>query len=173
MDGDDRFSSDNVSDEIISQLFEVYSGKMKRMAYHMLHDYHRAEDAVQIVFTSMLRNKDKLKLDIDSKATQSYLCTAIRRTVYNLERDNKKYLFAEEDSDDDTFLGAEDDAHIFEAVRVNELVAKIKRLPPQYSEVMLLRFVHQYSVRQVGEILGIDEALVRQRIRRARLNLKK
>lgn len=173
MDGDGRFSSDRVSEEVISQLYINYAGKMRRIAYHMMHDYHRAEDAVQIVFTGIYRNRKTLKLDIESKATVSYLCTAIRRTVYNLERDNKKYRLAEQDEDEDQFLGTSDDGYILETVTVVELIEKIRKLPPQYSQVMILRFLHHYSVKQVGKILGIDEALVRQRIRRARLHLKK
>ncbi len=172
MDGDDRFSSDKAS-EVISQLYITYAGKMRRMAYYMLHDYHRAEDAVQNVFAAMLNNRENLKLDLTSKATQSYLCTAVRRTVYNLERDNKKYVLAPEDEDEDKFLGANDDTDILATVTKEELVSKIKMLPPQYSEVMLLRFIHNYTVKEVGEMLGINEALVRQRIRRGRIFFKK
>lgn len=173
MDGDDRFSSEEASEEIISQLYVTYAGKMRKMAYYMLHDYHRAEDAVHIVFTAMLNNKKHLKLDLTSKATKSYLCTAIRRTVYNLERDNKKYLLAQENEDDAQFLGINDDAYILAEVSKEELVEKIKMLPPQYSEVLLLRFVHNHTVKEVGQMLEIDEALVRQRICRARIYLKK
>lgn len=173
MYGDDRFSPEGTSEDIISQLYVTYAGKMRRMAYHMMHDYHRAEDAVQIVFAGMFRNRKTLKLDIESKATISYLCTAVRRTVYNLERDNKKYILAEEDEDEDSFLGVSDDRHLLEAVNMEDLIAKIRKLPPQYSQVLILRFVHHYTVRQVGKMLSIDEALVRQRTHRARLYLKK
>ena len=173
MDEEDRFSSDQASDEIISQLYVAYSGKLRRMAYHMLHDYHRAEDAVHTVFLAMLKNSDNLKLDTQSKATLGYLCKAIRRTVYNQERDNKKYVLAEEDEDPDKFLGSGYDAHILETLHAQELLSVIDRLPPAFAEVMRLRFIENRTVKEVASLLEIDEALVRQRIRRARVCLKK
>ena len=71
------------------------------------------------------------------------------------------------------FFGIDDGRQIIEAVTVEEVMAKLRALPPQYSQVMLLRFVHNYTSKQVAGMLGIDEALVRQRVRRARLMLRR
>ena len=173
MDGDDRFSSEKSDVDVISKIYELYAPRMRRMAYHMLRDYHRAEDAVHIVFAAMLKNRDKLVFDVESKATRTYLCTAVRRTVYNMQRDNKKYKLADEEDENDHFFGIDDGRQIIEAVTVEEVMAKLRALPPQYSQVMLLRFVHNYTSKQVAGMLGIDEALVRQRVRRARLMLRR
>ena len=104
MDGDDRFSSEKSDVDVISKIYELYAPRMRRMAYHMLRDYHRAEDAVHIVFAAMLKNRDKLVFDVESKATRTYLCTAVRRTVYNMQRDNKKYKLADEEDENDHFF---------------------------------------------------------------------
>ena len=134
----------------------------------MLHDYHRAEDAVQIVFTAVYRNRDKLVRDINSNATKSYLCTSLKRTVYNLQRDNKKYRLAEQEEDEEQFqqeedeeqfLGIEDDSYIYDTVTCKEMIKDIRMLPPQYSEVLIMRVVYHRTVPEISEMLGIDRLL--------------
>ena len=179
MDRAYRFSSDGTNGkcitdgQFVSQLYLTYADQLRRQAYSMLHDYHRAEDAVQIVFTSFFRNRDKLTRDIESKATKSYLCTSLKRTVYNLQRDNKKYRLAEEEEDEEKFLGIEDDSYIYDAVTCKEMLDEIRMLPPQYSEVLIMRVVYNRTVPEISQLLNIDAALVRQRTHRAREILKK
>ena len=173
MDGADRISSNKTDGQFVSELYLAYAGKLRRKAYGMLHDYHRAEDAVQIVFTAVYRNRDKLVRDINSNATKSYLCTSLKRTVYNLQRDNKKYRLAEQEEDEEQFLGIEDDSYIYDTVTCKEMIKDIRMLSPQYSEVLIMRVVYHRTVPEISEMLGIDPALVRQRIHRARLLLKK
>ena len=173
MDGEDRVSSKETSEEYVSELYVTYAAKLRRMAYSMLHDYHRAEDAVQTVFASVYRNRNKLMKIIDEKAVQGYLCTALKRTVYNLERDNKKYRLADEWDDEENYFGVGDDSHIYESLTKDELVAEISMLAPQYAQVLILRFVHEKTVEEISQILEIDAALVRQRIHRGRVTLKK
>ena len=57
MDGEGRISPKETSEEYVSELYLTYGPKLVRMAHSMLHDFHRAEDAVQIVFTSAFRNR--------------------------------------------------------------------------------------------------------------------
>ena len=172
MDGEGRISPKETSEEYVSELYLTYGPKLVRMAHSMLHDFHRAEDAVQIVFTSAFRNRTKLA-NMEGKAVLGYLCTAVRRTVYNLERDNKKYRLADEWDDEENYFGTGDDSYIYESVTKDELVTEIAMLPPTYSEVMMMRFVHENTVDEICQLLEIDAALVRQRIHRGRILLRK
>ena len=166
-------SYDNERTAFFSELFLAYSGRLRRKAYSVLKDHHRAEDAVQMTFAAIFRNSDKLDLDINSKKTQSYLYTTLLNTTYNIIRENKKYQYANENqSDDDGFLGTDTDEHIYEKVSYEELLNEIRALPPSYSQVMILYYVHQCTFKEIGDLLEISEPLARQRLHRAKMKLQ-
>lgn len=166
-------SYDDKRTAFFSELFLAYSGRLRRKAYSVLKDHHRAEDAVQMTFAAIFRNSDKLDLDINSKKTQSYLYTTLLNTTYNIIRENKKYQYANENqSDDDGFLGTDTDEHIYEKVSYEELLNEIRALPPSYSQVMILYYVHQCTFKEIGDLLEISEPLARQRLHRAKMKLQ-
>ena len=80
---------------------------------------------------------------------------------------------AEEEEDEEKFLGIEDDSYIYDAVTCKEMLDEIRMLPPQYSEVLIMRVVYNRTVPEISQLLNIDAALVRQRTHRAREILKK
>lgn len=49
----------------------------------------------------------------------------------------------------------------------------VHKLPKRQREVFLLKHVDDYTYKQIGKILGINESTVKSTIRAARLNLKK
>ncbi len=174
MDDGGMTSYEDERTAFFSELFLAYSGRLRRKAYSVLKDHHRAEDAVQITFAAMFRNSDKVDLDINSKRTQRYLYTTLLNTTYNIIRENKKYQYANANqSEDDGFLGADTDDRIFEQVSYGELLNEIRALPPSYSQVMILYYVHQYTFKEIGELLEISEPLARQRLHRAKAKLQK
>lgn len=173
MDDGDKKAIDDECVEFFSELYMVYSGKLRRKAYGILKDHHRAEDAVQATFAAVFRNSDKVDMDIESNKTKSYLYTTLMNTTYNIIRDNKKYQFAnEKQSEDDGFLGSDSDDYIYENASYEELLNEIHALPPSYSQVMILYYVHQYSFKEISELLEINEPLARQRLHRAKEKLK-
>lgn len=52
------------------------------------------------------------------------------------------------------------------------LTAAIMRLKPKYLEVVLLYFYQGYSMKEIAETLGLSEAAVSIRIRRAKQKLR-
>jgi RNA polymerase sigma-70 factor, ECF subfamily len=49
----------------------------------------------------------------------------------------------------------------------------LKRLPPSYRVIVVLREMEGLSTREVGTVSGISEANVKTRLRRARLMLRR
>lgn len=174
MDDGDKKSIDDECVEFFSELYMVYSGKLRRKAYGVLKDHHRAEDAVQNTFAAVFRNSEKVDMDVNSYRTKSYLYTTLTHMTYNIIRDNKKYQFAnEKQSEDDGFLGSDSDDYIYENASYEDLLNEIRALPPDYSQIMILYYVRQYSFKEISEMLEISEPLARQRLHRAKEKLKK
>ena len=176
MDDAGRISDEIFVNEFITELYIHFNEILRRKAYTIVKDYHRAEDAVQMTIIAMYKNMDKIEADLTNKSTLSYLYRTLEHKSYNILRDNKKYqyqLTSDSDEEDDAFFGMDTDEHIFENVTYEELISKIKQLPDTYSEVLIKSLVYGYSIKEISVCQKINEALVRQRIHRGREKLKK
>ena len=53
-----------------------------------------------------------------------------------------------------------------------DLLAALRKLPPDLATAMVLRHYHGYSNRELGYVLGISERTIGSRLARARLKLR-
>lgn len=156
------------------ELYERYEKRLYYYARKLIKDDGLAEDVIQSTFLSMINNMDKVD-DIESKRTQNYLYTIVNHICINMVKQNKKYRYFYEneiDQADDFLLGIQTDDHIFESVDYEDLLHEIKQLPSNYSDVLILSGVYEYTNKEISEMLNMTEAAVRQRISRGRKRLK-
>ncbi len=155
------------------QIVERYSRIMQKKAYRMLYDYQKAEDAVQLTLTALFKNIHKVKLDPEDKSTLSYMYTILEHKCMNILRDNAKYTFIDdEDYRKESIFSVNPEEEVAAYIYAEELSDAIKNLPPRYASVLTLRFVHQNTMEEISQILGISQDNVRQRIHRGRQMLK-
>ncbi len=155
------------------QIVERYSRIMLNKAYRMLHDYHKAEDAVQMTLTALCRNVHKIKLDPEDKSTLSYMYTILDHKCMNILRDNAKYTFIDdEDYHKDIVFSVNPQEEVEAYVYAEEFARAIKTLPERYANVLTLRFVHQKTMDEIANTLEISKDNVRQRLHRGREMLK-
>lgn len=69
-------------------------------------------------------------------------------------------------------LGELADSVIFEAPEESEVFLAVMSLPEKYRTVLNLFYYEEYSVREIGELLGIRVSAVTTRLSRAREMLK-
>jgi RNA polymerase sigma-70 factor (ECF subfamily) len=65
---------------------------------------------------------------------------------------------------------AEDDFSVEDAAKVHKC---LKELPPEYREVLMLRFLEQMPYQQISQVLNCKLGTVRSRIYYAKIALKK
>jgi len=173
MDIDEKVNDNHENTVKFLELYERYEKRLYFYARKQMKDDAHAEDVIQSAFLSILKNMDKID-DIESKRTISYLYTIVDHICLNMIKENKKYRYFYENEMDQTdypLFGTQTDDHIFENVDYEDLLFEVKQLPPQYSDILILYGVSDFTYKEISEMLNMTEAAVRQRISRARKRL--
>ncbi len=152
-------------------IVEAHRRRITRLVYRLLGWSDDAEDVVQEVFLSALKN-------IKAFRGESGLSTWLMRIAVNKCRSHRRSLRvrlrllagAAERVRRTRSARPEDasaDAETFRRVR-----RAVRALPVRYREVVVLRYLEETPTTEVAEILGISQAAVDTRLHRARRRLK-
>lgn len=152
------------SAEAFQILYKNYADAVYRFCLKVLGSPELAEDAFQEVFIVIYEKRKSFR----GNNFASWLFTITRNTCINQLRKSKDL-----DKFDETFY-----PHIakFENrdLALKEQIDKaIAELPLALREAIVLREYDDLSYQEISEVLGIDLALVKVRIHRARLILRK
>lgn len=165
--------------EAFSELVELYKDKVYQVAYRMLGNVHEAQDIAQETFIRAFVNLDSF--DIDRKFS-----TWIFRIATNLSIDRlrkKKPNFHLEDK-----VTGTEDLNYYSQIPVDEklpeeevvqfemqewIQKEIMMLPPKYRSAIILRYMEDLSLKEIGEILNLPIGTVKTRIHRGREALRK
>lgn len=152
------------SKEDIDRIVQEYGDSVLRMCYLYLKDYQLAEDVTQETFIKVYEKIDTFRHDASVKtwimAIAINLCKNQMRTHW-FRRTSLEYLPEPEVRD------------TYGEVLKNHVISNaIMRLQPKYREIILLYYYQELSVKEISNILGMKEATVLQRMKRAREQLK-
>lgn len=146
-------------------LVKALHSDLYRYAYWLTHDKQVAEDLVQETFLRAWRALDSLQ---DEKAAKSWLITILRRE--NARRFERK-RFDMADYEEEAILDTES-ASAEQTIDNGWLRDKISKLPPEYSEPLVLQVLGGYSGDDIAELLNLNKNTVMTRLFRARHQLK-
>ena len=135
---------------------------MLRLAFRVLGDERDAEDAVHDAFESVARNLDHLRAPEDPK-TRGYIMVVTERKAIDLLRARRRLETDELDEDTSSIE--------FPDAGGNGLAWCMTKLPPRYREILLLRFVYGYSMRETAELMDIPFTTVGKLSQRAKERL--
>ncbi len=145
------------------RIYLQYRGLLFYTANKVLHNEQDAEDAVHMAFLKIAENIGKIG-DTDCPKTRSYIVTIAENKAIDLyrkkNREKKTEYF--------------DEVHGLEvAYDGDNLLAKcILNLSARYREVILLRYYHGYSVREIAALFDISLAAALKLDQRAKKKLK-
>lgn len=163
--------------------YEEYQQKMFYIANSILDDSWSAEDAVSNAFVKIAEHINRIK-EIDKCKLEGYIIVIVENEAKRIYNKRKKYVFSKgedaEDSENDKeeyFLfkasNEEADMSFFDTIDCNEILTAIKRLPDKYKNVLLLKYYHDCSNKELGRIFNINASAAQKRVERARILLKK
>lgn len=150
--------------EKLDQWILTYEKDLLRICCLQLKDWHAAEDAVQETFLKAYRQMDAFRGD-------SHVKTWLIRIAVNQCRDMRRnawYRLTEWHTSIDQMPLASKTPDVDNMA----LQTAILKLRPKYREVVLLYFYEGYRMKEIAHILGITEAAVSTRIRKAKQKLK-
>ena len=129
------------------------------------------EDIVQDIFLKLYQNIDSIR----SKENINYwLFTTARNEVYGYYRRKKirKDQFNVEDTDEIEIVAEDSLEYEIEKREVKELmVNELNKLPVEQREVFILKEYSGLKYTEIGDILGIEEKLVKSRLNKVRTKM--
>ena len=140
-----------------------------RIAYSVLRNHHDTEDATQETFLRVLRARTKLAKVAD---VRNWLARIAWRVA--VERRKKSKLVSTEGIAVDHLQahGATADELVLGREMSGILESLIPALPPKLRDAVTLSTVEEMSPADVAQVLGINEAMARSRLFRARQVLR-
>ncbi len=140
-------------------------------AWEMVKNTEVAEDLVQDAFIAYLKNKQKVSLD--HSAIRSYLYSAIRNAVYNLNRKSKtikKYLARQsvDEMDDIDY-----EHNVIRAEFMAEIARVVEGLPDSCQHIFKLSYLEGLSNQEIADRLSISINTIKTQKQRALRVLRK
>lgn len=163
------FSFENESDRIkFETIYEKYKNLMLHKAYHILHDYMLAEDAVSEAFIRLYKNIHKVD-DPTSNQSVAFVMTIVKNASLTLLEKQKKTPVEEVDETqrDDFDL----ESATLSALSGEAIFSLVSQLGEELSSVFLLKYGRDLSHKEIGVMLGITENNVTVRLHRAKKKL--
>ena len=144
-------------------IYHRYGRLMYSVAYSILGNTQDAEDAVHHAFVKIAENILKIS-DPECPKTRSYVVTIVENTAINLYRKKRRH----------PTLPLEDwaDGLTVEYRGGNELARCMAALPARYRQVLLLKYHHGYTAKEIAKMLGLTPANVASLLQRAKARLE-
>lgn len=155
------------------QLYVEYRQLMFYVANKILNDEKLSEDAVHNAFLKLIDHLDKID-EIKCHKTKGFLVIIVKNISIDLFNNRKKENHIS--FDDIDFFIFDDQSSLEDIVITNceydDLIKEILELPPNYSNVLYLKYIYELNDMEISSLLSITEANVRKRIERGRKSLK-
>jgi RNA polymerase sigma-70 factor (ECF subfamily) len=148
-------------------LYKKFFGYAKSICLRYTTSKEESEEVLNEGFLKVFRNLEGYDKTYPFKV---WLRTIMVNTAISNFRKNKKHSEEKIALEDAPYLGFEED--IVSHITAEEILQLIQHIKPVYKNVFLLYVVDGYNHREVGELLGINEATVRSHYVRARALLQ-
>lgn len=172
LDGEDKITNEAVKGEAsaFGLLYDHYQPQIYRFVMLKTGRREEAEDLTHQVFLHAWQNIGNYK-DLGYPFS-SWLYRIARNQVIDYYRVRKNALSLE---DADSELIAQDNPETDAANRLEfqKLTLAVKKLKPDYQDIVILRFVEELSIREVAGTVGKSEGAVKLLQHRALKQLKK
>lgn len=159
--------------EFLTNLYNEYSKNMFYYAYSILQDESLAEDAVNHAFMGIIKNVEKLFSENVNKM-KPYIVVSVRNACYNIIKKQTRQSDKEILSDRiDEGIFEQKTEFGFDTETLSYVAEAVKNLKEQYRTVILLKYFHDYSYKEIAEAMDISTKHVGVLLTRAKAILKK
>lgn len=153
-------------ESLYKEIYDKYHQDMYRYALNLSKSKSEAEDIVQ---ESLLRAWSGIENLNDLSSSKSWLLTIVRREFLR-KIEQAKRRKEDELSDSEYLLPSDFD--LDNQAELNEVINLILLLEEEYKEILLLQSIYGYKVKEISDLLNINENTISTRVFRARKQLK-
>ncbi|WP_020669376.1 SigE family RNA polymerase sigma factor [Amycolatopsis nigrescens] len=156
---------DERDEQEFAEYFAAKRDSVRRTAYMLCGDWHRADDLAQIAFVALHRRWRKIR---DRSATDAYL----RKTLVRASIDESRRPWRRE-RQVEQLPEAESGGRLDEQVATRQdLLVGLREVPPKQRAVLVLRYFEGLDVAGVAKALGCSEGNVKSQTARGLANLR-
>jgi len=156
-------------------LYRKYVPHIYSLALYETRDPHAAEDLTEQVFLRVLDALPRFREQGEGREStfRVWLYAIARNVIANERRRQRRH--PEDVIDAALELSAPDDPAETALTRVEARRAwqAVRELPPERRQALELRFVHELSAREIGQVMGRSEEAVRVLIHRALASVRR
>lgn len=157
---------DQRDEQEFAEFFVARRDAVRRSAYLLCGDWHRADDLAQTAFVAVHRRWRKIR---DKGALDAY----VRRTLVRALIDESRRPWRRERFTDEVPETAGDGPDVGDQVATRTaLLAALRAVPPRQRAVLVLRFLEGLDVGAVAEALGCTEGTVKSQTARGLATLR-
>lgn len=158
--------------ESFGDLYDLYLEKIYRFIYFKVSSVSEAEDLTSEVF---LRVWQYIQDDVEVENIRAFLYRVSRNVVIDFYRKNHGKETV--DIDDHEIVDNLRADNLLEKIDLNtqikDLMGKLDLLKEEYREIILLKYVEEYSTAEIADIMGRSKGAIRVLSHRALEALKK
>ena len=151
------------------QIFRDHAAMVYRTAYGVTGSREDAEDILQTIFLKLLRQEFPADLN---KNPRAYLYRAAVNASLDTLKAKRRRPVLVTDIERIPLHGSETDSEYLEELH-RRLYAAIGDLDPDDGQILILRYVHNYSDAQIAKMLGKSRTTIAVRLFRSRARLKR
>lgn len=163
--------------EHLSHIIDRYRTKLQRYIDRRTNvSGHDKEDILQDVFIKIYRNINDYD---DSLIFSSWIYRITHNYIIDWHRKNKKHISISLDDDESKLVhilqdenSAPDAQELYDQENLDRIKSEIKKLSPDYQEILMLKFFEDKSYEEISDILKISTSSVGVKINRAKKLLK-
>ncbi|HEY3263455.1 MAG TPA: SigE family RNA polymerase sigma factor [Pseudonocardiaceae bacterium] len=155
---------DQRDEQEFAEYFTARRDAVRRTAFLLCGDWHRADDLAQTAFVALHRHWRKVR---DRQALDAYVRrTLVRATIDESRRPWRRERFVDAVPEAGTERAPGSDA-LGEGVATRQaLLAGLRRVPPRQRAVLVLRFLEGLDVTGTADVLGCTEGTVKSQTAR-------
>lgn len=146
------------------KIYDTYRGLMYYVAHQILGHQQDAEDAVYAAFVKIAENIEKISDPVCPK-TRSLVVIIVKNQSIDMLRSRKRHENVELMEDMVCFSP---DYEVEDS-----LTRCILKLPQRYQSVILLKYSHGYTLREIADMMGLSLAAATKLDQRAKKKLEK
>ena len=165
--------TEEAKDKVVFIYENFYSFMCYSAGKVLNHNRHDVEDVVHNAMLKIIGIIDLIDLSDVKKVKNLCGIVARNKAIDYCKRSNSQTIT----TDDETALAVEDDATPDDIVISKEaydiVIEAIRSLNDTYRDVCLLKYVHEYKVREIAIMLDLSENTVTTRLSRAKQILRK